>query len=239
MIAAVTDSLLSQAKITERRHLKPGREGSTPTRVDVRLQIPADRVRLDQFSYTGLKAYVRNKGGDEDRKKLFDQFKETYVNPLQRPSVWYCIVGINDLQHVRYDEVVASPEIVLGKFVQFFDKLRRFSPGSTVVWLSVGNLRKGNKAFDVVNAFRTYLRDRRTVFPSWLVFNDITQDCVDKDIKDQCGHWTNGYVRRVVHRLLRCVTDEIRARPSAGKHTSIIEHDKNKYVHKYNVYLIN
>lgn len=221
VVAVLSDSLLSQADISENRRLKPGRERSTPTRVHARLNIPTDCWRLDQFSYAGLKAYVNHSGGDRDRSMFFDQMKNAYADRAQRPKVWYCVIGVNDLKYVRYSDVIANPEEILKNFVGFFETLRRFSPGSTVVWLTIGNARKRDKAFDIINMFRRYLHDRRTVFPPWLVFNDISQDCSDMDIRDEHGHWTNAYVKCVAHRVLRSVTNYITLQSVLGKYTSL------------------
>lgn len=210
--------------MAQERHLKPGREYTTPLRVNIRVKLPQETCQVDhQFSYTGLKAYIRNYGGTQDRKALFHQIKQAYVHPSPKPNIWFCVVGINDLKHVRYEDIAANPRDVFQQFVQFFDQLRRFSPGSNVVWLSVGNAEAGNTTPSVINTFRRYLLHRQTAYPTWLTFEDITGDCTAKDIKDHHGHWKDSYVKRVAERVVRCIANKATTSRIHGEYITCID----------------
>jgi hypothetical protein len=166
-------------------------------------------VLVKQYSYTGLKAIADDNGGQSDRAALFRQIKSSCSQPGQTPSIWFCIVGVNDFKHIRHQEVIARSAHIFHRFLAFFENLRRFSPGSRVVWLSVGNARSWEPAFDNLRAFSSYLLHPHTTFPSWLLFRDIAADCSDMNVKDRFGHWKNGYVKEIAHRVLRTITTKV------------------------------
>lgn len=45
--------------------------------------------------------------------------------------------------------------------------------------------------------------------PHWVTFTDMTMDCQEIHIKDQFGHWTNGYIRSFAHRLATVILDKV------------------------------
>lgn len=202
VVGVVTDSRLTTARLGQELHLKPGREYSTPLKVDVRDHLEHRHLHVKQYSYTGLKAFADNNGGRDDRKALFRQIKDSCSEPGQTPTVWFCIIGVNDFKYLRQQDVATRPGYIFQRFIHFFENLRHFSPNSTVVWLSVGNARTWESTYDKLRTFRTYLLHPHTVFPPWLAFQDIAGDCTDLDVKDRFGHWENHYIKRIAERLV-------------------------------------
>jgi hypothetical protein len=189
--------------------------------IDVRRDVQDASVHVKQYSYTGLKAFVDNNGGRDDRKALFRKIKESCVEPGQTPAIWLCIIGVNDFKYLRQQEVVTRPGYIFQRFLQFFEKLRHLSPGSTIVWLSVGNARSWEPAHQKLRTFHNYLLHPHTRFPPWLLFQDIARDCTDNDVKDRFGHWENTYVKRIAERLV-CLIKETTVHPALAQGNSVV-----------------
>lgn len=128
-----------------------------------------------------------------------------YLAGVEKPKTWFCTLGTNDLRNVRESEMFQRRQLYLDGFLDFFGQLRKFSPSSKVVWVSIGHARKSDRSYATFKVFENFVNAKKATFPSWLEFKDITWDCSDSNIKDEFGHWNNDYMKTVARRLSMCV----------------------------------
>lgn len=124
-----------------------------------------------------------------------------------KPSSWFCVIGTNDLRNVRESEMIMNRQRFLEGFIDFFKKLRTFSPGSKIFWVSIGHVRKVDRSYSAFKLFENFVHAKKPLFPHWLTFKDITWDCSDNTIKDQFGHWNNLYMKTISRRLTSFVLE--------------------------------
>ena len=213
-VGILTDSLLSYARFDAVRHMKPGRE-STKVCADVWFLLKQynNKLQVKQFSYTGLKAFALARDGETDRSTVFAQMEQEYPDVATRPKIWFSVIGINDFKTVEEHDVFNEPERLLEQFVSFFQRIRDFSPQSRVWWLGIGNVFTRNYFYRRMEKFRDFLLNKADL-PSWLKYEDIGRDCKDENVKDETGHWEDGYIKvtagRLVEKLKKVVDVELK-----------------------------
>jgi hypothetical protein len=131
----------------------------------------------------------------------FDDVKRT------RAKFAVVIVGINN---IRNDPRGLTPEQHVENFLAFFRAVLLALPDATVFWASVGNAPRHTLCYTVLAQVRRILRERQSTGNAWperLIFEDLSHDCTDKDIRDEYFHWDYPYAAEIMRRCGRKLKD--------------------------------